>query len=128
MFKTINSMNSWPQPFSKSYFKCMQSFMNIEHFVSLLYTIIFWFSVLCIQSCFSLKLALVTDSSLWFEAHNFLPIAFFSVFFSQILMKLLLLGVCQRTKSHGEWKVDFGWGDGIVPPSLQHGLFYTSLH
>ena len=57
-----------------------------------------------------------TYPSLWFEAHNFLPIAFFSVFFSQILMKLLLLGVCQRTKFHGEWKVDFGWGDGNVPP------------
>ena len=90
--------------------------MNTQHFVSLLYTIIFQFSVLCIQSCFSLKLALVTDPSLWFEAHNFLSIAFFSIFFSQILMKLLLLGVYQRTKFHGEWKVDFGWGGWYRPP------------
>ena len=41
-------------------------------------------------------------------------------------MKLLLLGVCQRTEFHGEWKVGFDWGDDRVPPHSSMVYLYVT--
>ena len=98
----------------------MPSFIIIALFVRLLYTIIFHFSVLRIQSCFLLKLALVTD-----QCYDLRLIT--SYCFSRFSFCRFSWNYCpsvytnaQNSTSSGKLNLTGGW---YCPPSLQHSPF-----
>ena len=109
---------------SKELFQVLAEFHKNYTFCQPVIHVNILFSVLRIQSSFLLINVLVTDRLHGLRLLTSHQFRFSSIFFSQILMKLLSLGVCQRTKFHVKSKADFDLGDG----TSQYDQFYTSLN